>query len=141
MLYTILSYLNNWFTDEIHSGEYKIENGGIVSPFLKDGQYFRIVGSMFNDGVHQYPNAELTDETFEGAIWALKIHPDVIRLSEDIQAWQSENKPSAYTSESFGGYSYSKATNSTGAPLTWREVFSDRLTPWRKIGGQYEFIK
>lgn len=141
MLYTILSYLNNWFTDEIYAGEYTIENGGIVSPFLKDRQYFRIVGSMFNDGVHQYPNAELKDETFDGAIWALKIPPDVIKLSEDIQTWQSENKPSAYTSESFGGYSYSKATNSAGTPLTWREVFSDRLTPWRKIGGQYEFIK
>lgn len=141
MLYTILSYLNNWFTDEIYAGEYNIENGGIVSSFLKDGQYFRIIGSTFNDGVYQYPNAELTDETFEGAIWTLKVPPDVVKLSEDIQAWQSENKPSAYTSESFGGYSYSKATNSAGTPLTWREVFSDRLTPWRKIGGQYEFIK
>ena len=42
-------------------------------------------------------------------------------------------KPSAFTSESFGGYAYSKATNAKGVPLSWKGVFEDDLRPWRMI--------
>lgn len=135
MLEQILMHLNNWFTVEIVKGDYKIENGGIVLPFLKDGQYFRVVGSVFNDGLHQYPATDLTDEEFSGSIWALAIPKAVISIADEVQAWQEKYKSTPYTSESFANYSYSKATNANGVPLQWQEVFANRLNAYRKIGG------
>lgn len=137
MLEEILMYLNNWFTvpDGKTVGTYKVENGSITLPFLKDGQYFRIVGSIHNDGLHQYPASDLTDEKFEGVIYPLAIPKVIIRLSEDISAWAAKNEPSAFTSESFGGYAYSKATNEKGIAAGWEDVFSSRLAPWRKLKG------
>ena len=52
MLTEICDYLNNYFWRLKIVGEFKIENGSITVEQLKDGQYFRIVGSLFNDGVH-----------------------------------------------------------------------------------------
>jgi len=107
---------------------------------LQDGQYFRIVGSVFNDGVYQYPATGLTDETFDGAIWAMAIPSEVIALASDIEAWkekyQSIDSPamSPYNSESFGGYSYSKSSGgSDDLSGTWQGAFADRLNHWRKI--------
>ena len=100
--------------------------------FLQDGQYFRILGSVYNDGVYQYP-AVLTDEVFEGQIWAMRVPPAFIALSGEIDEYITKNAESPYTSESFGGYSYTKATGESGAPLTWRDVFASRLNAWRKL--------
>lgn len=135
MLEQILAHLNNWFLvpNGVFQDEYAISNGTIELPFLRPGQYFRIIGSVFNDGLHQYPADDLTDETFDGAIWALAVPPAVVALSEEIKAWADKNQPSAYTSESFGGYSYSKATGSNGAPMGWQDVFRAQLNPYRKI--------
>ena len=135
MLEQILSHLNNWFlvADGVHQDEYTITDGTIELPFLVSGQYFRIVGSVFNDGLHQYPATDLTDETFDGAIWALGIPKQVITLADEIKTWTEKHQPSAYTSESFGGYSYSKATGQNGAPLGWQDVFKAQLNPYRKM--------
>ena len=134
MLEEILTYLNNWFTVEIYEGEYKIEDGGIVLPFLKENQYFRISGSVFNDGLHQYPASGMTDEEFFGTVWVLAVPQNIVDLSETIKQWQDkQGSPSAYTSESFGGYSYSKATNSKGVAVGWQEVFGSQLKPYKKI--------
>ena len=56
MLEQVLMHLKNWFLvpGGIHEGTYTIEDGGITLPFLAKGQYFRICGSVFNDGLHQY---------------------------------------------------------------------------------------
>lgn len=135
MLEQILMYLNNWFVvpDGIHPGEYSIKDGSIALPFLVSGQYFRIVGSVLNDGLHKQGDADLQDEDFEGAIWALAVPPAVVALSEEIKAWADKNQPSAYTSESFGGYSYSKAAGANGQPAGWQDVFAAQLAPYRKI--------
>lgn len=61
MLEQVLRHLNNWFLVEIHEGTFAVENGSIALPFLHPNQYFRICGSVFNDGLHQYPAADLTD--------------------------------------------------------------------------------
>lgn len=135
MLESILMHLNNWFLvpDGIHEDTFKIEGGSIVLPFLASGQYFRICGSVFNDGLHQYPADDLTDETFEGTVWALAVPRQLVTMADEIKAWAEKNQPSAYTSESFGGYSYSKATGSNGAPMGWQDVFRAQLNPYRKI--------
>ena len=139
MLEQILKHLNNWFlvADGVHTGTFTVQDGGVTLPFLQNGQYFRAVGSVFNDGLHQYPAENMTDEIFDGAVWALAIPKAVVSLADEVAAWQEKNgNPGPYTSESFGGYSYSRATNSTtGQAATWQDTFRGRLNEWRRIGG------
>ena len=134
--------LHNWFERERYTGTFAITGGGLTADFLLSGQYFRIIGSIFNDGVHKYGDADLTDETFDGAVWALAIPAPVINLAQEIQAWRDkyENANSAamspFNSESFGGYSYSKsgAGGATSSGATgWQGVFRSQLNRWRKI--------
>lgn len=140
MLEQVLRHLNNWFLVEIHEGTFTVENGSIALPFLLTNQYFRICGSVFNDGLHQYPVIDLTDETFTGTVWALAVPKAVIDLSVEIEAWQEKNGEavaSPYQSESFGGYSYTKrsAGNDSGALNGWQDAFKSRLNDWRKLKG------
>ena len=139
MLEQVLMNIRNWFPVKggIYSGTFTIKDGGVTLPFLADGQYFRIVGSVFNDGLHQYPAVDLTDETFTGSVWALAVPKAVIELADEIGKWQEKNGEAAsspFSSESFGGYSYSKATDAeTGGDVTWQSAFKKRLSAWRKI--------
>ena len=138
MLEQVLMNIRNWFPVKggIHSGTFTIKDGGITLPFLADGQYFRICGSVFNDGLHQYNVLDLFDETFTGTIWALAIPKAVIDLAAEIEAWETKNGEAAsgiYQSESFGGYQYSKQTASDGGQLTVWSVFRKRLNQWRKL--------
>ena len=138
MLEQVLMNIRNWFPVKggIHSGTFTIKDGGVTLPFLADGQYFRICGSVFNDGLHQYNVLDLVDETFTGTIWALAVPQAVIELSAEIEEWQKKNGEAAsgiYQSESFGGYQYSKQTASDGGQLTVWSVFRKRLNQWRKL--------
>lgn len=153
MLETVLTHLKNWFVvpHGVHGGIYNIVDGEIELPFLQNGQYYRICGSVFNDGLHKYGEDALTDETFTGTVWALAVPKAVIDLATRIEEWEEKNGEavaSPFTSESFGGYSYTKATDSTtGAVATWQTVFRSQLNPYRKAremapvkpwGGRYE---
>lgn len=140
MLEQVLRHLNNWFLVEIHEGTFTVENGSIALPFLQTNQYFRICGSVFNDGLHQYPSTDLTDEIFTGTVWALAVPKAVVTLSEDIASWQEKNGEavaSPYQSESFGGYSYTKrsAGSDSGTLNGWQDAFRGRLNDWRKLKG------
>ena len=134
----ICEELRNWFVvpNGVHIQTYTI-SGGSIAPldFLQDGQYFRIIGSVFNDGVYQYPATSLTDEVFEGAVWSMAVPPSVIDLAAEIEEYNKSDagKPSPFTSESFGGYSYTKATDANGAPIGWQKAFASRLSKWRKL--------
>ena len=150
MLTVLCEYLRNWFDEEckkvigtitIADGEISVRNTPIE---FKTGQYFRIVGSVYNDGVHCYPDADLTDEEFDGAVWEMKIPPEVIALAEDIANWQAKYGAynslamSPFNSESFAGYSYSKSTGNSyasgdGAATGWQGAFKSRLNMWRKL--------
>lgn len=142
MLSEICQYLKNWFVydeKDMHQGKFNISGGNITPHFdLQDKQYFRIIGSVFNDGVHTSDD-ELTDENeFEGAIWLMRVPVEVVALEKKISEWIENNKNainSPYQSESFGGYSYSKASGNTGSGLIgWQSQFADELNKWRKIG-------
>jgi hypothetical protein len=138
--------LNNYFIKDvtaIHLGDFEVKDG-MVSPldFLKQGQYFRIVGSDLNDGVYLYNGEpmDLKDEVFNGAIWAMSVPPIVLALAADIDAWREKNEAldsenmSPYSAESFDGYSYSKGGNSRGGTATsWQSQFADRLKPYRRL--------
>ena len=148
MLTQICQYLRNWFDRERLIGSFRIENGGLSfadgsAVPLVSGQYFRVIGSLFNDGVHQLGNAKdvLSDEDFVGAVWSMAVPPPVLSLADDISAWVQANQSalsSPYTSESFGGYSYTlrsgyDATRGNSGPVTWQTQFTSALAPWRKI--------
>lgn len=129
--------INNWFETDRHIGKFAIENGELKVDFLLKGQYFRVVGSILNDGVYQYPVSDLADEVFDGAVWPMAIPAEVIDLANEITEWCGKNQAaldSPYQSESFGGYSYTKESGSNGSKSTgWQGHFSSRLNKWRKI--------
>ena len=136
MLTEILAYLRNYFVVATHEGDFEIVGGNVPLDFLQQGQYFRIVGSIFNDGVYCYADdLQLIDEVFEGKIEALAIPNDLLKLADEITEYMASDdaKPTAFTSESFGGYSYSRATDSSGAAASWQTIFAARLRRWRKI--------
>ena len=134
--------LKNYFIrdeSDIHAGEFVIA-GGELSPldFLISGQYFRIVGSVLNDGVYQHPATGLSDETFDGAVWAMRVPPDFIALCEEITAFEDKleamrEQTGAYQSESFGGYTYSLAADVPAALKEWQGSLRFRLTQYRKV--------
>ena len=142
MLTELCQELKNWFERDKYFGTFTIESGEIAVPVgsLRDGQFFRIIGSVFNDGVHQYPATDLHDEVFEGAIWSMAVPPSVVDLSERISEWVTkygDSVSSPYSSESFGGYSYQKASSGQGnagsSSPTWQSTFASELNRWRKI--------
>lgn len=128
-------YPNSHYIQSKAFGEFSIEGGSFVPPLsIQDKQYFRIVGSVFNDGVYQHPVADLTDEVFDGAVWALRIPPAVIALAAKIKAWCESDaaKVGAYSSESYpNGYSYTRAVGEDGIALRWQDVFANELSQWR----------
>ncbi len=161
ILTEMCQYLRNWFNRNQPQwyGTFKIENGSIADytpkdmwtwsdePFsLQEGQYFRIIDSVFNDGVHKYPAIDLVDEEFTGSVWAMAVPPSVIALADEIEEWvdkylgANSQAMSPYNSESFGGYSYSKGSGAIGTKatnggneVTWQSAFASRLNQWRKI--------
>ena len=148
MLTEVCQYLHNWFEKTITYGKFSISDNDITSSDghsvgLIEGQYYRIVGSLLNDGVHQFPSTDLKDESFEGAIWSMAVPPAVLSLSEDVKQWQAKHGSadsyamSPFNSESFGGYSYSKSSGGSsetgGGNSGWQSTFAYRLKPWRKL--------
>lgn len=144
LLEQVLAYLKNWFVMEVKTGDFTITDG-IISEELKPGQYYRIMGSVYNDGLHQYEEDtqtdeenSLTDEEFSGSVWALAVPAVIISLVKDIGEWQTkfgDIAASPLNSESFNGYSYSKSSGVTegGGVGGWQAAFKGRLAPWRKL--------
>ena len=143
MLTEICEYLNNYFWRQKINGKFTISGGTFTSSHIKEGQYFRILGSLFNDGVYKYPATDLTDETFEGQLWSMAVPPTVVALTNEIDQWQQKyggidsEAMSPFTSESFGNYSYSKSVSTTASGSTasnsWQSVYANRLNKWRKL--------
>lgn len=144
ILTEVCEYLNNYFWEKKIQGRFTITDGGLEVIGLKAGQYFRIVGSTFNNGVHIYPATDLTDEEFNGAIWAMAVPQTVIAIASDIKEWQTKygdvnsDAMSPFNSESFSGYSYSKSGSgnaNSGSNIGWQDVFGGRLNKYRRLRG------
>jgi len=146
MLSELCQEIRNWFDrnqPKLH-GAFEISGGTITDvdflDVIQPNQYFRIIGSVFNDGVYQFNDKlSLTDEVFVGTVWLMAVPKEVLDLSKEIDTWVTtyEDKVnSPYSSESFGGYSYTKASGNSssgsGNP-TWQSTFASRLNKWRKI--------
>lgn len=135
MLTEILRYIRNYFPapEKAITGHFTIEGGKIGLENVMEGQHFLIEGSAMNDGIYIYPAEDLKDESFKGTVTPLAIPRDVIALAEEIENYTEQNKAAPYVSESFGGYSYTKATGKNGGLATWQEAYGTRLNAWRKI--------
>lgn len=134
MIEAICAHLHNWFVgpEDILRGTFSIEDGTLALANLQPGQYFRLSGSVFNDGVYAYPPANLTDETFTGEIWPLRLPRGLLTIAEEIEAWQNrygEQAESPYRSERFGEYSYDRGEGAAD----WRLSFARRLDPYRRL--------
>ena len=151
MITEICQELKNWFDRDQPKiyDTFEISGGQIVTESFTDAvqtnQYFRIIGSTFNDGVHKYTDElVLDDETFEGAIWLMAIPKSFLALADKIAEWESKYggvdsaSMSPFNSESFGGYSYTKSSGGSsssggGSNSTWQGAFASDLNRWRKV--------
>ena len=151
MIGEVCAYVRNYFLKDykdpskyIHKGHFVIYEGRIQNlPFLQTGQYFRIKGSVFNDGVHTYRSGlqQMIDENFDGQIWEMCVPEDFIDLCSEIEKWETANEStlaSPYQSESFGGYSYTLrsggGSGSSGyGAYGWQDQFARRLARYRRL--------
>lgn len=139
--------VNNWFDRDQpkYHGSFTIADGLLEeaeSIGIQVGQYFRIIGSVFNDGAHKYTgesDEELTDEVFSGSVCLMAVPKEFVDLAKEIGDWLNkygESMMSPLASESLSPTSYSYSMNTgagSGTGTSWQNVFSSRLNRWRKI--------
>jgi hypothetical protein len=161
MLDLVLRQLNNYFVQDWRDGDFVVSEGELslpflvsgtggyttlidtqgnqyTVPFLVEGQYLRITGSLANNGVYQFINGKisgLTDETFRGRVISLAIPKELTEIVGDMEKWVKEYgafTKNPYQSESFGGYSYTKKANSNASSVTVWTAFESELKPFRQ---------
>ena len=160
MMTSLCREVRNYFvrsdSDKI-SGVFSVREGGIALSSdaagasqddfrIADGQFFRIVGSLYNDGVWQNSEAmmqNLREEEFTGQVWLMAPPKDFLDLAEEIAVWIERFGDAAlspYASESFGGYSYTLRGTSRrnesardNEDASWQTAFRRRLAAYRRI--------
>lgn len=135
--------LRNWFDRARYIGSITIDAEGDVycngdKIGLLNGQYYRVIGSVFADGVHVYPDTETTPEAFDGAVWAMAVPQDFLALAQEIEDWNTNIRPKMfgpYSSEnlSSSGYSYQRQSANDMAKADYRTVYASQLNAWRKL--------
>lgn len=138
-LFELLMHLRNFFPGMKWQffGE-EITEKRLSLPGLENGDYYLIEGSRRNDGIHVYGNQDLRNEVFSGTVTEICVPDALLNLLDEINQWQEKNGEavaSPYQSESFGGYSYTKAnvSNGNGESMSWKTAFGPRLRAWRKL--------
>lgn len=121
MLEQALNYLNNWFTyeSETYRGRCSITDGVLACGLaLRDGAYYRILGSRFHDGLYQHlvpvedvdedeekleivedsdeteseeePTDNGVDEVFFGSVSLCALPASFLDLVYEMEAWQAK---------------------------------------------------
>lgn len=112
----IMRKCNNYFYSFKERGKYTIANNTItVRGKYRAGNYIRIMGSMFNDGIYEVVGflngvVSVADELFNeevelGTICSLVPPQDFKDIVARIVEAKREYKPKEYTSQSVEGYS------------------------------------
>jgi hypothetical protein len=132
----VMRHLRNFFERGSIEGEISIR-GGVVTPAVS-APYVFISGSTFHDGVKRMSGGSIDgdihpDETFAGRVWLLYPPDDFIAICDKIEAFEAGSSPGAYTSETLGEYSYTRAVGANGAPIAWEDAFATRLAPFRRM--------
>ena len=102
--------------------------------------YIGIEGSTLHDGVYKYTDdalegadADLPAETFKGRIWLLAPPRSFVSMCERISEYDDKNPAGALQSESFGDYSYTRASGGNGKAATWQQAFATQMFGYRKM--------
>ena len=154
-----MEYLHNYFyrfkekgTFTINFNSVTIEGKDLKGKYAT-GQYVRIKGSAANEGIYRVAAVKeddlpgitlegcLSDEEFTGYICSLGVPKSFVELSNDIQSYIKENKTEDIISESFGGYSYTKANTSSSGLTGWQLAFKSRLAPYRRMNDGFKYVK
>ncbi len=126
----------------IHHGDYTIKDGTISGvDFLLPNQYFRITGSVFNDGVYRNTPDDMSgleNETFKGAVWEMAVPKSFINLCSEIQRFNAKVDElsladKGFASESFGGYSYSLSSSAPAYMQSWEKRIKSNLNNYRRL--------
>lgn len=138
--------LRNYFVRYIWRGKFEISGGTLLpdssgdSPVdvLLPGQYYCVSGSALNDGVHRWPEDFLSDETFVGEIWAMAVPPGFLALAQDVADYRAKidelvAADHGYTSESFGGYSYTLPNTAPQGIVLLRDRILAGKRTYRKV--------
>lgn len=132
--------LRNWFCwdEDKHFGVSLSDISGLG---IKENQYFRVMDSIFNDGVYKYPKDDFVSEDTKFTVWVMRVPSQVLDLLDAMNTWETKYTDSVegpYQSESFDGYSRtlrSSGDSSGSAPRawSWRDQFRSQLDQWRKV--------
>lgn len=132
----VMRECNNFWEKCKYKGLVRIANGRIVPDV--GSPYVFISGSASMDGVHSLFDGfldgvekDFTDE-FDGTLWYLYPPNSFISIVKAAMEYDEKNPAGSYISESFGHYSYSRASGSNGV-VTWQAAFADRLRPFRRM--------
>lgn len=142
----VLSHLHNWFVrDSSVFTNVSIADGALpedVASYVPEGAFYRIEGSLMNDGLHKVGVDELeTEDVSRVKISVLAIPRPLLAIIDEIADWEDkygEVAKGPFFSESFGGYEYEiRGYSSYGAASSsmsgWRLAFANRLNPWRRM--------
>lgn len=146
MLTRVCRYLKNWFVkSNTGNGDVAVIDGKVYfngsEIEMNEGQHFALVRTRYVYGVYAYGD-EIEDSEFEGAVWIMDVPKDVLDVVVRMTAWEEANggsdspAMSPYQSESFGGYSYSKASGGggkVGSSVFDNAEFASVLRPFKKI--------
>lgn len=128
MIETICSHIHNYFERGRIAGRFAIAGGVLALPGVAAGEYFRVTGSRFNDGVHIQGAEGLVDEVFDGEIALMRPPRAFLDLVREIAAWRERYGEGPYSSESVAGvYAYTRRDGD------WQAAFANRLDAWRRI--------
>lgn len=124
-------------------GEYTIENGNISLPFLVNGQFFRIHGSKFNDGVYIYSK----DYIIRDATWGDILNDNINWGSLTEEDW-GNLKHAELIDESFTGAIWPMRMPRAFLKLaqeieTYNESEAAKASPYtsESISGHYSYTK
>ena len=142
MLTRICRYLKNWFVKETHLGTITVTDGNVFCNGseieMQEGQLFALVRTNYVYGSYAYGD-EIDDSEFDGAVWLMDVPKDVLDVAEAMTEWETANSgteaTSPFQSESFGGYSYTKASNGNGkigSSVFDIAQFASVLNPYKK---------
>ena len=133
----VMRHVRNFFERGWLDGAVRISGGVLSVPV--NSPYIAISGSAYNDGVYRMisdtaAERPFRDETFDGRIWLLHPPDDFLSLCEDASRYDDHNPVGALKSETFGDYSYTRASAFvTGGMNTWETAFAARLRPYVRM--------
>lgn len=134
----VMRQVRNYFADEPMVGEIEIRGNGLFP--APDAPFVLIRGSGYHDGVWacmdgymQDMPEHLPDETFEGAVYPLHPPNDFLDLCREISDFDEKNPAGALQSESFGKYSYTRASGANGGVMDWQTAYRERLRAYVRM--------